>query len=122
MKRTKIISVVVSAFLLIIGFVHLISSITYSNGERTGVISKVSNKGLFFKTWEGELSMGNFDQGGIPTLWQFSVADKDVVKEITETQRSGSRVTLVYEEKIIVYPWQGSTHYFVTEVQKTNMK
>lgn len=54
---------------------------TYSDGERTGVITKFSHKGMLIKTWEGELNMGGFDQGGVATIWAFSVDDPVIVEK-----------------------------------------
>jgi major membrane immunogen (membrane-anchored lipoprotein) len=31
----------------------------FSNGSYIGVVTKLSEKGLIFKSWEGEVSMGN---------------------------------------------------------------
>ena len=44
----------------------------YSSGERAGYIQKISRKGWFCKTWEGELAMTTVP-GTAPQIFQFSV-------------------------------------------------
>ena len=90
---------------------------TYSEGERTGVVTKFSHKGMAIKTWEGELNMGGFDQGGVGSSWAFSVNDPEVVKKVQEAQRAGGRWTLMYRQQNWVQSWKGATDYFVTDVQ-----
>lgn len=103
--------------LLILGWggCVMIGGITYSEGERTGVVTKFSHKG-FPKTWEGELNMGGWDQGGKPQAWAFSCCDPAVVDKLQAAERSGHRVTLVYRQQLRKQPWKGETDYFVTNV------
>ena len=42
----------------LIGYTLFIYNFTLSDGVRSGVLSKFSNKGILFKTWEGELNEG----------------------------------------------------------------
>lgn len=89
---------------------------TYSEGERTGTITKFSHRGMAIKTWEGELSMGGLDQGGHASTWAFSVEDPAVIEKIHASQRKGGRWTLKYREQLMQQSWRGSTSYFVTDV------
>jgi hypothetical protein len=71
----------------------------YSEGERTGIVWKFSEKGNFKKSWEGELNMNPggvmaLDAQGHPVVWEFSVEDHDVVQKINEAQRARKTVTL----------------------------
>lgn len=74
----------------------------YSEGERSGVILKVSKKGVVFKSWEGELNLGGstVGEGGIvvPNIWRFSVTNQLIADGVQEAARSGKRVTLQYKE------------------------
>jgi len=121
MKNKKYIlyGIVVSLFLLMcVRGYFLIGSITYSDGERTGVITKFSHKGLFFKTWEGELNMGGLEVGGKGTTWNFSVDDQSIVEKIQKSQRVGGHWTLKYRQQLLQQSWNGSTEYFITDVIK----
>ena len=92
---------------------------TYSEGSRAGVIVKFSKKGTFMKTWEGELSMGAVDQGGVREKWEFSVeSGTDMVGRVQDAMDSGHRVKLNYRQQWRVQPWKGKTDYFVTGVER----
>jgi hypothetical protein len=93
-----------------------IGSFTYSEGERTGTVTKLSHKGLLLKTWEGELNMGGLEVGGKSSVWQFSVDDPAIIEDIKKAQRAGGRWTLKYRQQAMKQSWKGSTDYFITEV------
>lgn len=107
-----VLAVVVFGF----GYVAL-GSATYSDGERSGVVTKFSRKGMLLKTWEGELNMGGFDTGGVATTWEFSVDDPEIVEELQQAQRAGGRWTLAYRQQLWAQSWKGGTSYFITDVQ-----
>jgi len=94
---------------------------TYSEGSRTGVVVKVSNKGYLFKTYEGTLNLGSISAGDgiiMPTkIWDFSIQRNDtaVFNKITQTQ--GKDVRLYYKEVIKTFIWQGDTRYYVTKLE-----
>jgi hypothetical protein len=118
-KRFFIIILVVGA-----GLLALFTLTNYSDGERAGNITKLSRKGVIFKTWEGSLDMGIY-QGAKPktgnvenTIWDFSVADADVAHKIQEANARGNRVVLHYEEKYMKIFWVGDSKYVVTSVEE----
>ena len=43
--------------------------------------------------------------------------DDAVAAQVTNAVKSGQRVTLHYEEKIIRLPWNGDTKYYITSVE-----
>lgn len=88
---------------------------SYSNGERSGYIQKISNKGWICKTWEGEIAMTT--QPGVPPqIFAFSVRDENVARQIMKM--SGQRVTLSYEQhRGVPGDCFGETEYYITAVQ-----
>ena len=95
-----------------------VGGMTYSEGERTGSITKFSYKGMMVKSWEGELNTGGMEQGGVASVWKFSVSDESVVEKVQEAQRAGGRWTLKYEQQFMQQSWRGATSYFITDVQQ----
>lgn len=93
----------------------------YSEGTRTGVVVKLSNKGLVAKSWEGEMNLGStlVDGNGVavPSVWSFSIKDDTIAKEIENSSRAGKRVTLHYNQWLI-RPWNIETPYVVDRVEK----
>jgi hypothetical protein len=86
--------------------------LSYSSGERSGYVQKISNKGWVCKTWEGELSMAT--QPGVPPqIFAFSVRDEQVARSLMDA--AGKRVNLTYEQhKGLPGNCFGETEYFIT--------
>ena len=95
---------------------------TYSEGERTGVLVKLSKKGIVWKTWEGELNLGGMsDNGGgvaVPNIWRFSVADDAIAQQMLQAAQGAKRVTVIYKEVWKPSFAQGETDYFATGVRQ----
>jgi len=87
---------------------------SYSEGERVGVLQKLSRKGWICKTYEGELAQ--YVVGGIaPQIWDFSVRDPEVARRLNAAL--GERVRLHYSEhRGIPTRCFGDTNYFVDRV------
>ena len=89
---------------------------SYSRGERSGYVQKISLKGWVCKTWEGELAMANLP-GAMPEIFAFSVRDETVAHEIERL--AGQRVALSYEQHVgLPTTCFGETGHFVTAVRQ----
>jgi len=101
------------------GIYLFVCNLTYSKGQRSGYLTKISRKGVLFKTYEGQLNLGGIstnDEAGLTgNLWSFSVWNDKVYEELQKYD--GERVTLHYRQKFKGMPWQGKTDYFVYEVK-----
>jgi hypothetical protein len=105
--------------LILVGIIYyFICGLTYSRGTRSGILTKVSEKGFVFKTYEGELIVGGLSQGDgtvLPaTVFKFSVRDKDVYDKLEADQ--GRKIILHYKQVIKNFFWQGESDYFVYDV------
>lgn len=105
----------------------------YSDGFRIGTINKFSNKGLFFKTWEGEMNLGGVradqDSDGnrtmVANIWSFSIDGAHsrnenidgLVKDLTKAAEDGNPVKIYYKQDICFCPDRGDTFYFVQKVE-----
>jgi len=96
------------------------SGISYGEGDRIGFVVKISNKGLIWKTWEGMMQTGGIspDSGGSVSanMWEFSVSDEKVVKQLSEAMQAGHRVQVHYREYVLRGPSHGGTGYTIYEV------
>jgi hypothetical protein len=107
-------------FLLLVGAAYYISTGYFSDGERAGTISKLSQRGYIFKTYEGELNEGGFsgETGSLsPRIWVFSAKEDSVIADLQKALATGERVTLKYQEKFLQFAWNGDTKYFITDVK-----
>lgn len=94
----------------------------YSSGYRAGVATKISKKGIIFKTYEGTMNIGgltNSSEGAIPTTWDFTIRKSadSVMTKLDKAILDGDRVKLMYEEKYIKFFWLGDSKYFVYDVE-----
>jgi len=96
----------------------------YSEGSRSGVVQKISKKGVIWQTWEGELNLGyntarSNENGGstiAPAIFYFSCSSEEAAKKIQEAERNGDRVTLEYSQYFLRGWKYGDTSYDVTNV------
>jgi hypothetical protein len=96
------------------GYFTFLYNATYSEGVRTGELIKFSNKGVMFKTYEGELSQGISGA----QIFSFSVLDsqEQVIADLKELE--GHYVKLTYVERYRTFAWWGDSKYFITDVKK----
>ncbi len=108
--------ILITLLLIIIGLAAawyaFIYFVPYSEGTRSGELIKISNKGVIFKTWEGEISQGISGA----QIFSFSVLDSEdeVIQKLREYQ--GSYVKLEYIERFGTFVFWGDTKYFITGV------
>jgi len=100
--------------ILLLGFAAYTAFVltwSYSEGERVGVIQKLSRKGYVCKTSEGELAL-YLVAGMAPQIWTFTIRDAQVKRQLDSML--GERVRLHYtEHKGIPSSCFGDTPYFV---------
>lgn len=116
MKTIKFITATVAAAILL-------SSCTnnYSNGERIGMITKFSEKGLLWNSWEGTL---NTTQTGMNSgnSFEFSVDndvnDPKVIAKLDSAANLGWKVKIRYHQSVGLnwFNNRGETNYFVSDV------
>lgn len=87
----------------------------YALGDRAGWVQKLSRKGWFCKTWEGELALVSLP-GSTPEKFLFTIHDDAVAAQVTAVM--GKRVSLEYVEKVgLPTSCFGDTRHFVTGVR-----
>ena len=98
---------------LLVGlYFWVVLSWPYSEGERAGILQKLSSKGWVCKTHEGELAI-SIVPGVTPVIWSFSVRDESILPALNGAL--GKRVVLHYREhRGLPTTCFGETSYFVT--------
>jgi hypothetical protein len=112
--RFSLIAVLVLAFLVYWFYFNV-----YSDGERTGLLTKLSHKGNVFKTYEGEVLIGNFQQAPnmmVPEKFYFSVKNEKLADTLMKLQ--GKVISLKYHQYRKTLPWRGESVYVVTDLQR----
>jgi hypothetical protein len=93
-----------------------------SDGKRIGTITKFSHKGLFVKSYEGELNMGGFrdrtDSEGkhsvVGNVWAFSCSNPEVAKKLDDLL--GKQVVIKYHQSFNGFKMD--TSYDVVSVEE----
>ena len=90
-------------------------------GEKIGQIVKLSQEGLFCKTWEGQIirggmSGGNGAFGTVP--YDFTIADEELAKKAAEYLQNQTEIILRYRVEFFYYLCDsGSGGHFVTSIE-----
>jgi len=114
MSVKSILGYIVVVVLALGGYILVVTSWSYSSGERAGWVQKLSSKGWLCKTWEGEMAMVSMP-GTTTEKFHFTVWDEDIAEQINKVM--GKRVSLHYEEKKgIPTSCFGETRYYITSV------
>lgn len=116
-------------FIIIYAFVFASLILTscsenYSNGERIGMVTQFSRRGMFYKSWEGSLNLtqtGMNSSGAEPFVFSVDNDNEDtaVIKKIDSAAQFGWKVKIVYHETY-GKNWlgnRGSTNHFVRQVE-----
>ena len=125
MKKLKKIAYLILTIVIVIiaVFIYFKYSFTYSTGYRAGLLQKFSEKGLVFKTYEGEMVLSSIQSNANVAIasekFLFSVADETVAKSMEQIQ--GRHVVVHYKEKNGALPWRGDSHYIVDSVRVDNV-
>ena len=111
-----------SAFIIVLvfaAFIYFKYAFTYSSGYRSGLLQKFSEKGVVFKTYEGELILSSVQSNANVAIasekFLFSVSDDGIARQMEQIQ--GKHVVVHYREKNGTLPWRGESVYIVDSVR-----
>jgi len=116
-KVTKWALIILSVVLIL--FIYFRFFYNYSEGYRAGLLQKFSNKGVIFKTYEGEMILSsvssNKDVALASEKFLFTMTNKDIVRQFDTLQ--GNMVIVHYREKMGRLFWRGDSKYLVDSVR-----
>ncbi len=107
----KILLLVLLILLLPVLYVYWFYFNVYSDGEREGVMMKISRKGNVFKTFEGEIMQPGFRTGGgniNSNNFKFTAIDEVVSKKLSDA--TGKTVKVHYVQYRKTLPWRGDNY------------
>jgi len=119
-KQTKRISkwILTLVIIFLCTFLYWKYFYTYSEGYRAGLLQKFSNKGTFFKTYEGEMILSSVSSTTNVALasdkFFFSVPRKDLSIKFDTLQ--GRNVIVHYIQKNGAVFWRGDSEYLVDSI------
>jgi prepilin-type N-terminal cleavage/methylation domain-containing protein len=97
-----------------------------SDGKRVGVLTKFSSKGLFIKSYEGELNMGGIrnkvnsdgNRSAVANVWEFSCSNPLMAEKLENLV--GKEVVIKYHQSFAGL--MRDTSYDVVSVEEVNNK
>ena len=105
--------------IVIAAFIYFKYAFDYSKGYRAGLLQKFSEKGVVFKTYEGEMILSSVQSNANVAIasekFLFSVEEEVVAKQLEQIQ--GRNVVVHYREKNGTLPWRGDSRYIVDSVR-----
>ena len=116
--RKTLLLIATASLLLLIGYTWAALHVAYSDGERAGVLQKLSHKGWVCKTWEGEMLLTPI-AGAQPEKFEFTVPDSVVAEHLNAL--IGKHVVLTYQQhRGVPSTCFGDTEYFVQDGRATS--
>jgi hypothetical protein len=132
-RQWKSVFVVVMTLWVIVMAVTVLSGCSdgvganYSSGFRVGFVQKASQKGIVWKSVEGELVLASFRSStkstngavvnSMTNVWRFSVRDAGVAEQIDEAAATGHLVKLSYRQSLFMPSWVQDTPYTIVKVE-----
>jgi hypothetical protein len=118
-KTKKVFKWVLTLFIVFLGtYIYWKYFYTYSEGYRAGLLQKFSNKGTFFKTYEGEMILSSVSSTANVAIasekFLFSVPKKNMAIQFDTLQ--GRNVIVHYLEKNGAVFWRGDSKYLVDSI------
>jgi hypothetical protein len=118
----KVVPIIIIVLLVAFGAYFAWTQISVNDESRAGILVKFGQKGVVFKTYEGEINQIGMGQdskvGLVNNLWDFSVKDQSVADALEKVV--GKNVKLHYKQINSSFFWQGKTNYFVDKVDVVN--
>jgi len=92
----------------------------YSTGTRTGYITKVSRKGMFWQTNEAEMQVGVGQMAAVQVPFSFSIVNQDVLDDVSRYEGTDTRITVSYSQWLVQPLWRGRSGYEAVGVSEQN--
>jgi len=87
----------------------------YSEGERIGYFTKISRKGVIWKTWEAQIQVGTGKMAALQEPQPLSIINENLIQEIQEN--IGRKAKVQYTQWLIMPYHIGDSGYLVTGIE-----
>lgn len=133
----RLLSIIGIAGVLGIGGCNIMNKWQVSEGDKVGVINKVSHKGAFnfTTTWESQMAAEGLVSDGTSSganLFDFAVDNywapekqNELVKQLKDVMDSGQKVKIHYTKMMGTFPWRSGSDYliqYITPIEGTRSR
>jgi len=87
----------------------------YGEGQREGYMTKISYKGVIWKTWEAQIQVGTGDMAALQEPFSFSTDSQELADKIKNSL--GKKVSIHYKQWYIQPYRHGDTSYQLDTVE-----
>lgn len=93
-----------------------------ADGEKIGMITRVSQQGVFCKTWEAEIIRGGFSGGsGVNgQAFHFTIENPELVKQVQSAMEKQVEVKIHYKTEMNSFCRSSSGDSFVQSIETIN--
>lgn len=102
----------------------------YSEGDRTGMINKISTSGFVWDSYEGQMALEGISGSGNSlgaNVWDFAIdnywpANKrdELAGKLRDAMNSGIKVKVHYQQMVQTWPRRSGSRYLVQSVEPIN--
>ena len=91
----------------------------YSVGERTGYITKIADKGIIWKTIEGQIQVGTGNMSALQAPFDFTIRKSrpDLIALADSVGTSNVKIKLHYVQWLVMPYYVGSSGYEVDSIE-----
>jgi hypothetical protein len=124
---TTVIGLATLASAAIIGGCPILNSWHYSEGDRVGMVNKISKKGLIWETYEGEMVLEGIVSDGKASganTWDFAVDNylpvskrDELKKKVEDSMNAQQKVKIHYVQQASTYPWRSGSNALIQTIE-----
>ncbi len=98
-----------------------------SEGDRVGMVNKISRKGYFWDTFEGQMALEGISSSGSSigaNVWDFAIDNywpqekqDAIANQLREVMDSGQKVKIHYQEMACTLPWRSGSNHLIQSIE-----
>ncbi len=88
-------------------------------GDKVGTITRLNKRGVFCKTWEGEIIRGGLNTGSgvMGGAFHFTIESEDLAKKVQHYMDTQQEVKIGFRSEGITFCRSDSNDYFLTSIE-----
>jgi hypothetical protein len=108
------------AFCICISFIPMTGGLYrgYSEGNREGYVTKISERGIIWKTWEAQIQVGTGEMAALQSPYEFSIPKDKKELYLTIRDSLGKKVNIEYTQWLLMPYWVGSSGVELTSIKQ----
>lgn len=117
---------------LIGGCSNITNNWKVSEGDRVGMINKLSEKGRFWNSYEGQMALEGVSSSGSSigaNVWDFSIDNyispekkTELTNQLKYAMDNGQKIKVHYVEMMGTYPWRSDSNHLIQSITSVEVK